>query len=129
MKRIKDRFRDAFDPQTYLEDLKHILARLSHQIVHDALLLYYAFRRRETPFWAKSIIIGVLGYLISPLDTIPDLTPILGYTDDFNFIILALISLGVYIDDDVKFKTEAKMSDWFGIDGGKEELIIKNEAE
>ncbi|MDV7402173.1 DUF1232 domain-containing protein, partial [Arthrospira platensis SPKY1] len=47
--------------------------------VYSVLLLFYAFQRKETPAWAKNIILGALAYFISPLDFLPDLTPVFGF--------------------------------------------------
>lgn len=78
-------------------------------MIYSALLLYYAFRRSELPAWPRTIIIGALGYLINPIDTIPDLTPILGYTDDLGILSYALVLIAAYINDDVRQKAQRKL--------------------
>lgn len=35
----------------------------------------------------KAIIIGTLLYFVNPLDVIPDITPFLGFTDDFALVV------------------------------------------
>lgn len=82
--------------------------------VYSALLLFYSFTRKETPVWAKNIILGVLGYFISPIDAIPDLTPILGYTDDLGVLSFGLVTIACYINDDVRIKARKKLKSWFG---------------
>ncbi|OPJ63959.1 YkvA family protein [Clostridium oryzae] len=54
--------------------------------------LYFAYRRKDVPLYAKLMAMAVVGYALSPLDLIPDFIPILGYLDD-----LILIPLGVTI--------------------------------
>ena len=81
--------------------------------VYSALLLYYAYRRKETPAWAKRTILGALGYLLMPLDAVPDLTPILGYTDDITVLGTGLAIVAAYINKDVKAQARAKLSSWF----------------
>ncbi|KAA6337993.1 hypothetical protein EZS27_013967 [termite gut metagenome] len=44
--------------------------------------------------WAKAIAIGALLYVISPLDAIPDIIPVLGLTDDAAIVTLAVANLG-----------------------------------
>ncbi len=82
--------------------------------VYSALLLFFAFRRSDTPKWAKNIILGVLGYLLSPIDAIPDLSPILGYTDDLGVLGFGLVTVAAYINQEVRDKARKKLHDWFG---------------
>ncbi|MBK6681697.1 MAG: DUF1232 domain-containing protein [Ignavibacteriales bacterium] len=44
--------------------------------------LYFAAMDPQTPKWAKALIIGVIGYVILPIDLIPDMVPIAGLSDD-----------------------------------------------
>ncbi|WP_420460779.1 YkvA family protein [Neolewinella sp.] len=81
--------------------------------VYTALLLYYAYRRKETPGWAKRTILGALGYLIAPLDALPDLTPVLGYTDDLAVLGTGLAIVAAYINKDVRTQARAKLDAWF----------------
>lgn len=79
-----------------------------------ALLLYHAFERKETPSYAKSIIMGVLGYLISPVDWLPDFTPLFGYTDDLGLLAFGLVSIACYINEEVRIKARKQLKSWFG---------------
>jgi uncharacterized membrane protein YkvA (DUF1232 family) len=45
-------------------------------------------------WYKKSIVIGALIYFVSPIDTIPDIAPILGYLDDLGVITWTLKFLG-----------------------------------
>lgn len=83
-------------------------------VIEKALWLYYAAEKPETPAWAKATIYAALGYLICPIDAIPDITPFIGYVDDMGVLAAAIASVSMYIDDDVKAKTARKMRQWFG---------------
>lgn len=54
--------------------------------------LYLVYKRPDTPWYAKVVIVIVVGYALSPIDLIPDFIPVLGYIDD-----LILIPLGILI--------------------------------
>lgn len=84
------------------------------KVIYAVLLMYYAFRRKDTPRWAKSIIVGVLGYFLAPIDGIPDLTPILGYTDDLGVLLFGLVSVAAYINPEVREQAREKLKNWFG---------------
>ncbi|MCX0419278.1 YkvA family protein [Clostridium perfringens] len=60
------------------------------------------------------MIIGALGYFIFPIDFLPDIAPIVGYTDDLGLLIPALGAVAFYIDDEVKEQAKKKLKDWFG---------------
>jgi uncharacterized membrane protein YkvA (DUF1232 family) len=81
--------------------------------VYISLLLYFAAMRNDTPFWAKNIVLGALGYLIAPIDALPDLTPFLGYTDDIGVLGFALVTISAYVNDEVKDKAKNTMTKWF----------------
>ncbi len=82
--------------------------------VYPALLLFYAYKRKETPSWAKSIVIGTLGYFLTPFDAIPDLTPILGYTDDIGVLGFGLVTVAAYVNDEVRINARKRLRKWFG---------------
>lgn len=82
--------------------------------VYSSLLLFYAYRRKDTPGWAKRIILGVLGYMLMPFDAIPDLSPIIGYTDDLGVLSFGLVTIASYINEEVREQARKKLSNWFG---------------
>jgi uncharacterized membrane protein YkvA (DUF1232 family) len=45
-----------------------------------------------------AVIIGALVYFVSPIDAIPDLTPVVGYIDDAAVIAAAVARLGHALD-------------------------------
>ena len=90
-------------------------ARIAGQeVIEKALQLYYAAEHPNTPTWAKTVIYGALGYLIFPLDALPDVTPMVGYADDLGVLAAAIATVALYITDDVKRKAAQKLRDWFG---------------
>jgi uncharacterized membrane protein YkvA (DUF1232 family) len=96
--------------------------------LEKALYLYYAAQSANTPKWAKRVIYGALGYFIFPLDAIPDLIPIIGYTDDLSIMAAALVTVAFYITPEVKEQAHQKLARWFdgaqpgATDGGRARL-------
>ena len=78
------------------------------------LWLYYAAQDPKTPVWARGVIYAAFGYFICPIDAIPDAVPVVGYSDDFGVLVLAVATVAMYITPKVKEKARAKMKDWFG---------------
>lgn len=54
--------------------------------------------------WSMSIIIGTIIYVISPLDAVPDIIPVLGWLDDASIVGFAISKLFEEIDRYNKFK-------------------------
>ena len=66
------------------------LALLWTLVRGDAGRLWRALRHPHAPLWLKLGTAGLVIYVISPIDLIPDLIPFLGIADD-----LVLVPLGV----------------------------------
>ncbi len=82
---------------TYVEEnLWQKVERLGKKFsfTKDILALYNYFRDSEVAWYRKSIVLGALVYFIVPIDTIPDLTPLIGYLDDLGVITAVLKYLG-----------------------------------
>ena len=120
MKPDLEKYSDQFSEEGFWKKLGKIANAVGTKLIYTALLLYYAYRRKETPVWARSVVLGVLGYLLAPIDLIPDLTPFLGYTDDMGVLALGLATIAGYINEDVKVKARTKLYLWFGAKGEAE---------
>jgi uncharacterized membrane protein YkvA (DUF1232 family) len=56
----------------------------------EALALGLAVKHPQTPWYAKLVIAGLVAYVVTPVDLIPDFIPILGFIDDLIFVPVAL---------------------------------------
>ena len=82
------------------------------KVLEPALKMYYSATDPDTPRWAKATIYGALGYFISPLDGIPDLLPVVGYSDDLGILLAALAALAVYIKDEHATRARDTLRQW-----------------
>ncbi|TVR81785.1 MAG: DUF1232 domain-containing protein [Saprospirales bacterium] len=89
--------------------LKRGVKKSGIRLAYTILLLYNAFIRKETPHWAKTIITGAFAYLICPADAIPDVTPIVGYTDDLGVLSFGLVAVASYINNEVRGKARSQL--------------------
>lgn len=113
LEKIKQ-YQQHFSENKFWNKLQQQARKVGIKAVYTALLLFYAYRRRETPTWARSIILGVLGYFLAPIDLIPDLTPVLGYTDDLGVLAFGLVAIAGFINQEVKIKARTRLERWFG---------------
>jgi uncharacterized membrane protein YkvA (DUF1232 family) len=58
----------------------------ARELKKEVYVLYFAFRDKRTPCYAKAFSALVLAYAFSPIDLIPDFVPVLGYLDDLVII-------------------------------------------
>ena len=81
--------------------------------IYRALILYYVLQKKELKKSEKIQIIGALGYLITPIDLIPDFIPLKGFLDDI--IVLCFVNEKVkrYIDKEVEFNAFYKLCNLF----------------
>jgi len=73
--RDKERVRRSFWAK-----LKRVALALP--FVEDLLAAYYCAFDRNTPRHVQGALIGALAYFVLPFDVIPDMMPVLGFTDD-----------------------------------------------
>lgn len=83
------------------------------EVVETALKLFYALEDKDTPAWARTIIIGALVYFIAPMDAVPDLLPG-GYVDDLGALVGAAWTVAAHIKPEHVEKAKKTLTRWFG---------------
>ncbi len=56
----------------------------------ELLAAYYCAFDRDTPLPVKATLVGALAYFILPVDAIPDVLPVIGFTDDAAVLATAI---------------------------------------
>lgn len=74
---------------------KRFWAKAKRVVVHlpfaeDLIAAYYCAFDRKTPRHVQVSLLGALAYFILPFDFVPDLLPVLGFTDDAAVLATAL---------------------------------------
>lgn len=69
-----------------IKKAKELVRKLKVEIVP----IYYSLFDKRTPILAKAIAVITIGYLLSPIDLIPDFIPILGLLDDLIIVPLLI---------------------------------------
>ena len=73
-----------------------LIAGATGAIVVTLGSLISALDNPATPTHMKALIIGAIGYIVLPLDLIPDLTPVIGYSDDLASAAGVVASVAAY---------------------------------
>ena len=106
-------YANKFSQSEFVEKISRIAKRAGSKLVYAALILYYTLQSDRVSKTDKAIIIGALGYMISPLDVIPDAIPIAGLTDDFAVLMYVLKKVWTDIDPTIIEQAKEKLSKWF----------------
>lgn len=92
--------------------------------VYTGLVLYYALESPNVPLRDRAMIYGALGYLILPIDAAPD--PI--FVDDLGVMMFAALRVAGSIDQEVKRKAKAKLTELFGEHALEDKDVIDVDA-
>ena len=87
-------YSNKFTSGEFLEKISKIAKRAGAKLVYVSLILYYTLQSDKVSIKDKAIIVGALGYLISPLDVVPDAIPIIGLGDDLAVLLYVLNKVG-----------------------------------
>lgn len=107
------KYKDKFSNNGFIDKISHMAKRAGAKLVYVALILYYTLQSDKVSVKDKAVIIGALGYLISPLDVLPDAFPIVGLTDDLTVLMYVLHKVWGDVSDDIKQKAHDKLVQWF----------------
>jgi uncharacterized membrane protein YkvA (DUF1232 family) len=110
---MKKSFARHYNENSLQKKLKDFSVKAGQQVVYAVLLLYYVLKSPGIPLKKKASIAAALGYFILPLDFVPDLIPLIGFSDDLGILIFALVQISSSITPEVKLQARKKMNDWF----------------
>jgi len=108
-----NKFEKAFSENNFWNKVKNFAKVAGETVLEPALKLYYSAQDPDTPTWAKTTVYGALGYFISPIDAIPDITPIVGYSDDLGVLVAATAAVAIYIKEEHAVKAKEMLKKWF----------------
>ncbi|MBQ5972428.1 MAG: DUF1232 domain-containing protein [Prevotella sp.] len=109
-------YKDKFTENAFVDKVSKIAKRAGSKLVYAALVLYYTLQSDKVSLKDKAIIIGALGYLVAPIDAMPDIIPIAGLGDDLAVLLFVLEKVWGDVTDDIKGKAKAKLAKWFDDD-------------
>ena len=78
----------AYVRRGFWSKLRRLAARLP--FAEDLLAAYYCAFDRDTPRHVQATLVGALAYFVLPFDIIPDMLPVLGFTDDAAVLATAI---------------------------------------
>jgi uncharacterized membrane protein YkvA (DUF1232 family) len=90
-------YRKAYDEGAFWNKLNILKSRVGRPPLVLALKAYYVMIDSDTPIGAKLTVMAALGYVILPLDLIPDFMPVAGLIDDAAALTTALTIVAAHV--------------------------------
>jgi len=84
--------------RSFWRKLRGLASRLP--FAEDLIAAHYCAFDRRTPLHVKAALLGALAYFVLPADIIPDVLPVIGYTDDAAVLAAALKLVASHITPD-----------------------------
>ena len=101
----------AEDEQTlkrrFWQKLRALAARLP--FAEDLIAAHYCAFDRQTPAHVKAALVGAIAYFVLPADLIPDVLPVIGYTDDAAMLAAAIRLVAAHITPDHREAARRKL--------------------
>ena len=101
------------DEKRFGESLITRLKRVAKRIpfTEDLLAAWYCTRDPATPRRVRMTLLAALGYFVLPLDALPDILPLIGFTDDAAVIAAALAAVASAIKPEHRDQARRTMSE------------------
>ncbi|PTN09058.1 YkvA family protein [Mangrovibacterium marinum] len=106
-------YKKYYSETSFKDKIKDRAQQAGTKVIYAALLLYYLMKDPLVPLTAKLTITAALGYFILPTDAIPDLAPLVGFSDDLGVLIFALNQIAEYITPEIKVKATQQLQHIF----------------
>ena len=112
-----------YNHQKLFSKLQKLPGKILATLLFKTFLLYELLKEHDTSVFLKAAIVGTLGYLVCPIDAIPDMLPG-GYIDDMALMTSLLAGIDHLISDEIKRKASVRAKHFKGgdaVDDGTEE--------
>ncbi|HZD89757.1 MAG TPA: YkvA family protein [Pseudolabrys sp.] len=104
---------NAQETQRLARDFWRKLGRVAARVpfAGDLLAAYYCAFDRTTPLHVKGMLLGAIAYFVLPTDAIPDMLPVIGFTDDAAVLAAALKMVSDHITPGHRQAAQDKLAD------------------
>ena len=92
----------------FWKKLKQVVSKLP--FAEDLLAAYYCAFDRATPLHVKATLVGAIAYFVLPVDAIPDVLPVIGFTDDAAVLAAALRLMASHVTPEHRTVAREKLT-------------------
>ncbi len=102
-----------YSETSLFEKIRQFASIAGQRVIYQALLLFYMLKDKNIDLKTKFIITAALGYFIFPADLIPDLAPVVGFTDDLSVLLLTLTRVARKMTPEIQENAKHQAEEWF----------------
>lgn len=103
-----------FSESDLLDKVKKFGKAMGATVLYPVLLLFNLFKSNEIDLKEKAMIAGTLGYVILPVDLIPDVLAGMGYSDDAMALMAAITALASCISENIQQQSKEQLHNALG---------------
>jgi uncharacterized membrane protein YkvA (DUF1232 family) len=89
--------KQKYSDKSFWKKVTKFAMKAGKKVILKTIVMWEALKDNDTPLWARTTIMGALAYFISPVDAIPDMIPVVGYSDDLGVLIAAMGSVAMHV--------------------------------
>lgn len=115
---LKSKEKD-YNESAFWSKIRKVGSRIGANAMYYALALFYIMTSGKVSLKDKAYIAGALGYLIVPVDLIPDAIPMVGFADDISALITVYKKVKDNLTPDLKQLVVNKIIDKFGTEAAE----------
>lgn len=106
--------RAARDEASVSRNFWKALRRVAHNIpfAEDLVAAFLCAKDSRTPAHVRYLLLGALGYFILPVDALPDILPLLGYSDDIAVLAAVVGAVAGAIRPEHREKAREILARW-----------------
>lgn len=108
-------YADKFTPKDFIDKISRSGKEMGVKLVYSALILFYALIDGKVPIKDKLIVTAALGYVVLPIDIIPDVL-VGGFIDDASIVAFALKTIKDDITPEIKAQAFKKLQNYFKVE-------------
>ena len=104
-------YKGEYSDSGILDKISSIIGKISNKTLRQIITLYLMLQNDKVPTWAKVAIVGTLGYLICPIDLLPDFLPG-GLVDDIAAVSALCAEVAIYKTREIEQEVNEMMNDF-----------------
>lgn len=96
------------DERAFWRKLGRVLASIP--FAEQAAAAWYCAVDPDTPNYVRGVLLGAIAYFVLPADMIPDILPMVGFTDDASVLATAIAAVSGHIKERHKARARTRIA-------------------